>query len=335
MILILTEEFDPHADRVAAILHARGIEVVRFNPAAFPSRAILSVACDGHAVTTATLDTDRATIDLTELTAIWYRRPQPPAPDAEVSDPATRGYLAEECRVVLNDIWHMLACPVVPAVPGVLHRAELRATQLAVAARLGCELPPTLMTTSPRDFLAFYREHGGNVISKLPSNALPRVYRSTFARHTRLVSAREVVHAQALRRCPIIFQACVPSGLEVRVTVVGTAVFPAEVQSQPSRRTRHDWPRSDLDDTAYRPHQLPEDVAERCRRLVDELGLRFGTIDLMLTPDGRHVLLDIDPNGDYLRIEDGTGLPISEAICDLLLTPVARRAQLLEAAVRV
>jgi hypothetical protein len=333
MILILTEEFDPHADRVTAMLHARGLDVVRFNPAAFPSRAILSVAYDEHGVTTATLDTDRAALDLTDLTAIWYRRPQPPAPDVDVADSTTRGYLAEECRVVLNDIWHMLACRVVPAEPAVLHRAELRATQLAVAARLGFELPPTLITTSPRDFLAFYRQHGGNVISKLPSNALRRAYRATFARHTRLVSTREVVHAQALRRCPIILQACVPTGLEVRVTVVGTAIFPAEVQSQPLPRTRHDWPRYDHDETTYRPHRLPAAVAARCLRLVAELGLRFAAVDLVRTPDGRYVLLEINPNGDYLWIEEATGLPISGAICDLLLTPLEHEAHLLVPAV--
>ncbi|MBV9357172.1 MAG: ATP-dependent carboxylate-amine ligase [Chloroflexi bacterium] len=333
MILILTEEFDQHADRVTAILHARGIDVVRFNPAAFPSRAILSVAYDEHGLAAATLDTDRATIDLTELTAIWYRRPQPPAPDADVPDPTTRGYLAEECRVVLNDIWHALACPVVPALPGVLHRAELRAAQLAGAARLGFELPPTLLTTSPRDFLVFYREHGGNVISKLPSNTLLRAYRSTFAGHTRRVSPREVVHAQALRRCPIILQARVPSGLEVRVTVVGTAVFPAEIQSQPLPRTSRHRPAYDHDDRAYRVHQLPEDVAERCRALVAELGLRFAAIELLLTSDGRYVLLEINPNGDFLSIEVATGLPISEAICDLLLRPVERRGHPLAPAV--
>jgi hypothetical protein len=318
MILILTEEFDPHADRVTAILHDRGIEVVRFNPAAFPSRAILSVACDAHGTTTATLDTDRATIDLTDLTAVWYRRPQAPAPDDDVADPTTRGYLADECRVVLNDVWHTLSCPLVPAVPGVLHRAELRAAHLVVAGKLGFELPPTLITTSPRDFLAFYRKHGGNVISKLPSNTLQRVYRPSFGRHTRLVSPREVGHAHALRRCPIIFQAQVPKRLEIRVTVVGTSIFGAEVQSQ---RLRHDWPRFDHDETPYRPHELPDAVADQCCRLVAELGLSYGAIELALTPDGRYVFLEINPHGDYLWIEEATGLPISQAICDLLLTP--------------
>ena len=44
MILILTEDFDPHADHVAARLAARGAPFVRFNPAAFPTHASISLA---------------------------------------------------------------------------------------------------------------------------------------------------------------------------------------------------------------------------------------------------------------------------------------------------
>jgi glutathione synthase/RimK-type ligase-like ATP-grasp enzyme len=200
----------------------------------------------------------------------------------------------------------------------VLRHAELKAAQLVVAGKLGFELPPTLFTTSPREFLAFYREHGGNVISKLPSGALYR-QQSEVARYTQVVSTREVGFAQSLRRCPVIFQAYVPKRLEVRVTVVGSALFPAEIHSQHTQRTRHDWRRYDHLATPYLPHDLPDEVAERCLRLVAELGLSYGAIDLVLTPDGRYVFLEINPNGQYLWIEHATGMPISDAMCDLLL----------------
>jgi glutathione synthase/RimK-type ligase-like ATP-grasp enzyme len=59
-------------------------------------------------------------------------------------------------------------------------------------------------------------------------------------------------------------------------------------------------------------------VEERCVRLVAQLGLCYGAIDLVLTPDGRYIFLEINPNGQYLWIERMTGLPITEAICDLL-----------------
>jgi glutathione synthase/RimK-type ligase-like ATP-grasp enzyme len=292
--------------------------VVRFNPADFPSRAMVSIAYGARGLTSARVDTDSASIDLAGVTAIWWRRPETPSPDETEADPVTRAYVAEESRAVLNDLWHTVACRVVPAVPAVLRRAELKAAQLVVAARLGFELPPTLVTTSPHEFLAFYREHDGNVISKLPSGTLYR-QQSEVARYTQVVSTREVGYAQSLRRCPVMFQAYVPKRLEVRATVVGSAIFAAEIHSQQTRRTRHDWRRYDHSATPYFPHELPDDVAERCVRLVRELGLCYGAIDLVLTPDGRYVFLEINPNGQYLWIELATGLPISEAICELLL----------------
>jgi hypothetical protein len=55
MILILTEDFDPHADHVAARLAARGAPFVRFNPAAFPAHASISLAYTSGGLTRATL----------------------------------------------------------------------------------------------------------------------------------------------------------------------------------------------------------------------------------------------------------------------------------------
>ena len=41
---------------------------------------------------------------------------------------------------------------------------------------------------------------------------------------------------------------------------------------------------------------------------------------MILTPDGRYVFIEINPSGQYLWIEEETGLPISAAICDFLMT---------------
>ena len=41
---------------------------------------------------------------------------------------------------------------------------------------------------------------------------------------------------------------------------------------------------------------------------------------MVLTPDGRYVFLEINPNGQYLWIEKLTGLPISDAVSDLLIS---------------
>ncbi len=54
---------------------------------------------------------------------------------------------------------------------------------------------------------------------------------------------------------------------------------------------------------------------------MNRLGLRFGALDFLVTPDGEWYFLEINPNGQWAWIEQETGLPISDAIADALLTP--------------
>ncbi|MDQ3698554.1 MAG: hypothetical protein M3373_11110 [Gemmatimonadota bacterium] len=68
----------------------------------------------------------------------------------------------------------------------------------------------------------------------------------------------------------------------------------------------------------YRPCQLPEKVEALCVELLTELNLCFGAIDIVRAPDGEYVFLEINPNGQWAWVEERTGLPISDAIADLL-----------------
>ena len=55
-------------------------------------------------------------------------------------------------------------------------------------------------------------------------------------------------------------------------------------------------------------------VSRRCAAVVRELGLTFGAIDLIRTPEGEYVFLEVNPNGQWAWIENYTGLQIGEAI---------------------
>lgn len=324
MIIILTGPNDPHADAVIERLERRGAEYLRFDEADYPARANLSLRCapDGRSATI--LRTQERSVDLERVSTIWRRRPSPPeAPDA-VQDPAWRHYVELECEAMLTAVWHTLPCRWLPAPTSVLRRADLKPLQLKLAAELGLELPPTLITSDPQAFLDFYREHDGDLVSKLLGTAMTKALKgSQLARFTQRVTRRDVGYADSIRYAPMIFQAYVPKRVELRITVVGEQVFAAEIHSQKANRTRVDWRRYDMTHTPHYPHTLPDDVRRGCLELVRRLGLRYGAIDMVLTPDGRYVFLEINPNGQYLWIETSTGLPISDAICDLLMERAA------------
>jgi glutathione synthase/RimK-type ligase-like ATP-grasp enzyme len=95
-------------------------------------------------------------------------------------------------------------------------------------------------------------------------------------------------------------------------------VFSAAIHSQQSRRTRHDWRRYDRSRTPYTRHELPSEVADQLVTLVRRMKMRYGAIDLIYTQDGRYVFVEINPNGQFLFVEQATSLPISAAIADAL-----------------
>jgi RimK-like ATP-grasp domain len=322
MILILTQPFDPHADHLGQMLGARGAEFARFDPADFPARASLSVGYAPNGQMRSLLRLGETAIDLTQLQSVWSRRPRPPVPHEQIQGVDTREFVTQECQTFVQDLWDTLPCRWLPGHPTAIRRAQLKASQLRLAAELGLELPPTLVTNSREEFLDFYCQHNGNIVSKLVGPAFDRTVgeAASVSRYTEPVSKRDIGYAASLQYCPMILQAYVPKRLELRITVVGQDVFAAEIHSQQTHHTRHDWRRYDLGHTPHFPHALPPEVQERCVRLVERLELCYGAIDMILTPEGRYVFLEINPSGQYLWIEKETGLPISAAICDLLMT---------------
>jgi hypothetical protein len=325
MILILTEPRDPHAHAVEVKLRQRGASVCRFDWSEFPGTTSLSTeyrAGRKHVW----LKRGGERLDLTRCTAGWLRRPNKPLAPGHIADPLLRTYAEEECMRILQDTWNALDIPWLPGPIHAIRRADNKQLQLQLATQLGMEIPPTLVTSDPDEFLEFYRQHGGHLIDKFPSTTMAASQRTggTLMRYTQAVTTRDVGYARRLRHSPMLFQAQVPKRFELRITVVGDQVLAAEIHSQATRRTQLDWRHYDWGHTPYRVHHLPEPLRRACLAMVASLGLRFGAIDMIVTPDGRYVFLEINPNGQWLWIQDETGLPIAEAICTTLLAPTGR-----------
>lgn len=116
-----------------------------------------------------------------------------------------------------------------------------------------------------------------------------------------------------------MFQELIEKAFEVRVTVVGKQVFATEIHSQQSQRTKDDWRRYDLENTPHKEHVLPSEIESACLNLTRHYSLAFAAIDIIVTPKGKYVFLEINPNGQWLLLEKLTGQPISEALAQMLV----------------
>lgn len=206
--------------------------------------------------------------------------------------------------------------------------AEHKPVQLKVAREVGLDVPATLLTNDPDAVRRFARASGGAIVAKAPTVWLKvfdddgTLVEKAF---TSLVTEQDLADLDGLRLGPMIFQERIPKACELRVVVAGEEIFAVAIDPHESDVGGVDWRRNFDFDYERRPYAIPDDVRRRILAMMDRLGLNYASIDMIVTPDGRHVFLEANPNGGGFEALQKAGLPVAEAIAALLLGRRPRR----------
>jgi hypothetical protein len=312
VILIVTNREDYTADFLILELQRRSLSFFRFNTEDFPSRISLTWSPNtsaGH------FDTPKGRVHLSDIQSAWFRRPVPPRAPPELHDPSDARFAELESQAALEGVLTCIDCFWVSH-PDNVRRAERKPFQLATAQQLGFHIPETVLTSDPgtaQDFLA----EGDSVYKPLRSSRLERAD-SVRLIYTSRLTPGNVPDFATVSLAPCLFQQLIPKAVDVRVTVVGEAAFAVAIHSQEHPRSIDDWRREGIG-LRHEMHSLPGDIAQKCIRLVTALGLAFGAIDLVLTPEGEYVFLEINPNGQWAWLQQlCPALPLRETLADLL-----------------
>jgi hypothetical protein len=318
MILILTLPGDAHAAEVERHLRARRRDVTRIEPAALTREGWLSARTSDDPFDV-TLATAAGAIRARDIESVWVRRLGRPELRGPLADAAITRYAENEWKVVLDTIYEVVPARWFPARPYDMWRADMKLTQLRLAREMGFRIPDTLLTSNADDVFAFYEKHGGRIISKLPSATLLEQRDQPLVRFTHRVLRSDLGYlASSLHHAPCLFQEQIPKRTELRITVVGDRVFSAAIETTRNRQCLVDARRLDIEHTPHEVHPLDPDVQQRLVAIVRRANLHYATIDVIVTPEGELVFLELNPGGQYLWIERLTGLPISESISDWL-----------------
>jgi glutathione synthase/RimK-type ligase-like ATP-grasp enzyme len=336
-IVIVTEEFDPHADDVLMVLREMGHEPARVHTADIPQHTSLSLSYDGTSWKNI-LQTRTRTIPLEEVRSIWWRRPtrfQLP----ETLTPDEEAFSRSEVAHAHMGMWEMLehSCYWV-SFPANIRKASHKISQLELASRLGLEVPRTLVINDPDRVRPFYEACNRQMIYKTIGNSLLSLARARSSKagqqkynrqhlnenfscaiYTTPIREQDLAQIDTIRLAPGFFQEYIPKQVELRVTVIGDDIFTAELHSQVHEETQYDWRHYEVDVPTYE-HQLPVEIAEKCLALTKAYGLHFSTSDLIVTPDGRYVFLEMNPNGQFLWVQDRVpSLHLREAMAACLI----------------
>lgn len=319
-VLIVTHSQDNESiPLVIKAIQEQGGKAFRFDTDRFPTEVKLDIQY-GKGTERLILTSEQEKLDLREVAAVWYRRIWiggriPTTMDAQLRDASIK-----ESRATVQGMIASLKGFHLDPVPNI-RRADNKQLQLQVAQELGFDTPRTLITNNPQAVREFAKECEEGMITKMLSSFAIYEEGKEKVVFTNPVAPEDLENLDGLRFCPMTFQEKVPKALELRTIIVGKRVFTASIDSQSSEGARNDWRRRGvalLED--WKLYNLPQAVEEKLLKLMEHFGLNYGALDLILTPDGRHVFLEVNPVGEFFWLERCPGLPISKAIADILLS---------------
>lgn len=322
-ILVLTNAGEVNANIVIKLLSQMGQRVFRFNTEQFPSTAILTFGLrNGSAHGKIACEEER--IDLERVKSVWYRSPYPSTNLTNFSG-GNRRFIEEESKAALWSLYTNIRAFWVnaPLVASRLLEGN-KLYQIKTALSVGLAVPKTIISNDVEEIMKFCEACENRLAVKMLSG---RVFydsqnKSMSCIYTQLITDEDIVRGrESIRWAPLFAQEYVPKAFELRVTIVGTRIFACAIHSQTSERTRHDWRRYDFSNVEHKQYNLPNDVATKLLRFMEMLELQYGAIDMIVTPEGKHVFLEINPGGQWGWIEDLTNMPISQSIAQLLAKP--------------
>ncbi|MDE2367359.1 MAG: hypothetical protein KGN16_00170 [Burkholderiales bacterium] len=236
----------------------------------------------------------------------FYLRPHATSQALALRDITKRQALDQAAQVDQALIqWADLAPSGVVNPPAAMAANHAKPYQLQLIQAMDFEVPPTLVTTEPEAVREFAALHG-RLIYKSVSGVRSIV---------NMLDDHGLARLDDVAHVPTQFQAWVP-GTDVRVHVVGEAVFATEIVSEAND---YRYASKSGYDVALAETRLPSGLAQRCIRMAAGMGLKVAGIDLRRTPDNHWFCFEVNPSPAFTYYEAATGQPIAAAIARLLM----------------
>ncbi|MFH8559103.1 MvdC/MvdD family ATP grasp protein [Streptomyces celluloflavus] len=312
-VLVVTFALDPTADYVLRELNARRIPFWRTDLADFPTRSTLSAELGADGRWRGTMHDTARGVDLSELRAVWWRKPTPFAFPDTMSGPEQTFAASQAKRAVSG---------VLGSLPGVLwvNRPERNADctkprQLAAAAEAGLHVPETLITSNPADVPPFAERCGGSIITKVLGGIVHTEANTRGQLYTRRVPPEQWKDPRIGLTAHLFQREITDKAYEVRVAVVNGRTFPVVIHA-PDGAARLDW-RTDSNSLRYSAALLPREVQQGIEAMMWRLDLVFAALDFIVDSRGTHYLVDVNPGGQWAWI-DQTRDAITHALANLL-----------------
>jgi glutathione synthase/RimK-type ligase-like ATP-grasp enzyme len=303
--LIPTEPDDTHAILVKIALESLEHHVALLFTADYPSLQRNSVYIDNQRYQWQSVD-DYAAIGADDYDVLWWRRARRPYLPKEAVHVKDYEFALRENILFFESLTSNLA----PNAwwinsKAAAYRANFKLVQLKVASECGFLIPTTLCTNDPQEIRQFLRtyERQGVIYKPLCSYFWFETLQTKIS-YTARITSKQLPQPQVLQNVPGIFQIEIKKKFELRITCFGHYLVAAKLNSQKHPDGLIDWRAIRSAPMHIEPFELPKTVAQNIRLFMQRMGLVFGAIDMIVTPNDDYIFLEVNEQGQFLWIEE-------------------------------
>ena len=311
MLLILADQFDVHADLVEQHLEKKGVKLFRLN-LDVASLQQVGATFDGKDWI---MESPHGDIKSDRVSCVWSRRSfvETSLEESDSQDIDFKIWRGEWNKTLLGFYSSVNSATWLNPLRE-NSRTENKYHQMRIAKSVGLRMPTTI-TSNKKEVLKRFCEEHEEVVLKLMHQDFYRMNDGSIrAIYVNKVSAEMIEQFEGTTENPIVLQRYIPKLFEVRYTVVGDYHHVCKIESQASEIANTDWRRYDIPNTPHYSIDPPDDIKVKVSELMKQFSIPFGALDFVVSPEGEWYFLEVNPSGQWLWIEDLTGMPISHTI---------------------
>ncbi|SRR6266404_634755 len=311
---IVTIRDDVHALLVSQYLRARyGINVylIEADYLAGTSGFSWSISNqqDSRCTVLLTGPTGPTRVSLSEIAVVWWRKSPSRQLYPKCVVPEWSKLIDRDCESSLLGSFLTAFHGTCISNPLATTRAGNKLVQLETARKCGFCIPETLISQDPTEILAFKNRWPGGVVVKAV-RGVPGV--TIF---TRMISDFHISKPGSLELVPAIYQRIIEGTRHIRFVCFGTRLWAFELVS-----TLLDWREDHC--AQISEIDLPHTVANQIFSVIGQLDLRMGIGDLKISPEGEYVWLEVNPQGQFLFLQEATGINLAAEFADFLVDAI-------------
>ncbi len=320
MILIITNKEDAHPTPVIEILSKLDVPVFRLN-----TEALLTDYEFCWYTTKRGTDfnikclLNGLEVKGSEITAVWDRRPELPDKLPYESTPDINKHNKVEALGFLRFLRYYLKD--IPSIGSIVYDrvASSKMLQLKIAQSVGLSIPDTCFSNRKADILRFSDSYENILMKPIESSSIwDDENDKEYVFYAQKIDSKslEAVPDEAFSQTVNFVQNYVEKAFELRINVVGNDIFACKIDSQclTDSTGKIDWRQGYDHGLKHSAFELPEVIANKCKKFLKKMKLNFGCFDFIVIPSGEYVFLECNPNGQWLWVELATGQKISESI---------------------